>query len=911
MEQNRLGWNNLLLPILIVAGVFALIIVPSIYGDYLWFVELGYDSVFLTILGYQIGVFLVVTVVSFLALSATYFLAIRNVQETEPISPSSVYLAGLLALSGLIGIRYTGAWDVVLRFMNGVPFGVTDPAYGQEVAFYVYTLPFVNVVVSFLMLLAVVALVLTLVVYARFFGFVEHDEATGETAFDVAKFLGNFRRRGFGHVSAIIGVFLVLLGIGYFVDRYELVYSTRGAVFGVGATDQTIFQPLLLLLTVTAILGGLALIANVWLRDDRIFYIPIALIIGFLIVGTAGGAAYQSFVVEPDEFNKEASFIENEIEFTNDAFALDRVDDREFPVNETISASQIEDNPGTIDNVRLWDSRPIMTTYNELQIFRTYYRFWDVDIDRYEIDGQERQVMISPREIDFDALPADSQTWVNRHLVYTHGYGVAMSPVTNTTGEGLPELYIRDIPPETTNGPELDQPRIYYGDNTESFNVVNTKTRELDYPSGNQNVYTNYEGDGGVPLNSVFRELIYTAKFASLPILLSDSITAESRLQFNRDLESRAGTITPFLEFDDDPYIVVANGKLYWIYDAYTTTDRYPYSRQVDFKGDSTNYVRNSVKIVVDAHTGETTYYVADEDDPLIQTYRSAFPSLFEDLDQMPPEIEEHIRYPQDAFQIQANMYLDYHMEDPNVFYNKEDAWRIPNEVTRGQQMQMEPYYIIMKFPDGDEPEFVMIQPYIPDGRENMIGWLAARSDPPNYGELRAYHFSKQRLVFGPMQIESRIDQDTNISQRITLWSQAGSTVIRGNLLAIPIDDTILYVEPLFLESDESGALPELKRVIVAQGDSLTMQPTFEQALAVRFGIAPVEGPVPVGPGTGVTPGDLERLQTLYDEAQAALQRGDFQTYADRITEIGEKLDELERQQSVNGTTPNATAEGP
>ena len=920
MAETRIAWRRVLLGVSALLVVLGILWLPSVYGDFLWFGAVGYESVFLKILGYQVALFLIATAVSFALLYGSYYLARENIREATGAPPSPVYILGIAGLALFVGLRYVFAWDIVIRFLNATPFGVTDPIFGREVAFYAFTLPFVDLVLGYLRLVVTLGLLLAIGLYARYFGVVEQETPTGDvSAFNVGVFLSELRRHAFGHVVALAGVFLILVGIGYFIDRYELVYSTRGVVFGLGATDQTIFETLLILLAITGILGGLAMISGVWLQDGRLVYIPVAAIIGLLVLGSVGGAVYQSFVVEPDEFNKERPYIEHEIEFTNRAFALDRIEENEFPVSETISAEEIEDNPGTIDNVRLWDPRPLLTTYNELQIFRTYYQFADVDVDRYEIDGEETQVMVSAREIDFEALPSQSQSWVNRHLVYTHGYGIAMSPVGSTTGEGLPELYVRDIPPNSSVGIDVTQPRIYYGEPTENYTIVDTRTRELDYPSGDQNVYTTYDGGGGVVLDSALDELVYTIKFGAPSIILSDSLTSDSRIQFNRDIETRANTIAPFLEYDDDPYIVVSNGKLYWIYDAYTTTDRYPYSRQIEFKGQSTNYVRNSVKVVVDAHTGETTYYVADEDDPLIRTYEKAFPSLFADIDEMPPDLRDHIRYPEDAFRVQAQMYLDYHMKDPNVFYNKEDAWRIPDEVVRGDRQPMDPYYIIMSFPDQNDPEFVMIQPYIPRGKENMIGWLAARSDRPNYGQLRAYLFSKQELIFGPMQIESRIDQDTEISQRITLWSQAGSSVIRGNLLAIPVEDTVIYVEPLFLESQEAGSLPELKRVILAQGDRLTMQPSFQDALAVRFGTArPAE---PTGPQTGVTPGELQRLQTLYQEAQTALQEGDFETYAEKITELGEELEEIETGQTGNATiggagntttggTGNATAVG-
>ena len=876
-----------LLGFLVLAGLF---VGATYYADLLWFLELGYEGVFIGILLYRVGLFLVTGTVTGLVLYASYRVVRSNLAEMGSPPHRLGTLVAIGALSVFVGLVYASAWETVLRFLHATPFGVSDPSFGMDVAFFVYTLPLLNLVVGFLLLVLALGLLFSLTLYLVPFVIQVPDEEFGFTL-DTATAYSYLRGRVYGHLVVYVGAIMVLVGASFALDRYGLLYSTRGAVFGMGATDQTIFLPLLGLLAVTAAIGGVLVALSGRLGDVRVAAVPIAILVGVFLVGNVAGIVYQGFVVEPDEFNKEADFIENEIEFTNHAYALDRIDEQEFPVSDSLSREQVEANPGTIDNARLWDPRPLLTTYNELQIFRTYYQFTDVDIDRYEIDGEKRSVMVSARELEFDALPQDSRTWVNRHLVYTHGFGIAMSPVNAITEQGLPELYVKDIPPNSSVGLAVDQPRIYYGEATTDYAIVNSGTRELDYPSGGENVYNSYEGEGGVPLDSTIDQLVYSLAFGDPQIFLSDSVTDDSRLQFDRDVQSRAPKIAPFLEYDDDPYVVAANDKLYWIYDAYTTTDDYPYSDRVGFKGERANYVRNSVKVVVDAYTGETTYYVAESGDPLVRTYRKAFPGLFEDFEDMPAYLEEHIRYPEDAFQVQAQQYLTYHMKDPQVFYNKEDAWRVPNEVTRGAEVPMEPYYIIMTFPGEQEPEFVMIQPYIPEGRQNMIGWLAARSDPAEYGTLESYLFSKQRLVFGPMQIESRIDQDADISQQITLWSESGSRVIRGNLLAIPIEDTIIYIEPLFLESREEGALPELKRVILAHGDRVTMQPTLEQALAVQLGAAePGPGPGP-GPGGGLSQAQLERAQSLWEEARAALQAGDFATYAERIEELGALLE--------------------
>jgi len=881
------------------AAVFVLPRLAGIYGDWLWFLSLDYESVFLTILSTKLGLFVVGTMLGFGILYGGYRWTVRNIRKhREDYGTSRLATAGLAVAALLLGMMAAAQWETTLTYVNAAGFGTADPVFGQDVAFYVFRLPFYQFLIGWTATTVVLSFGLSLALYAAHFGVKNTQElveavAVERTNFNLFTFLDRMKAYAHTHAMAAVGTLLFLLGGAVFLSRYGLLFSEQGAVFGVGHAEALVSVPVLAGIAAVAGLAGLAAFAAIGPGRTRFVALGVAGVLVIALLGGVAGWAVQSYAVKPDEFNKERDFIEREIQFTRDAYALDRVDSREFPVSDRLTREQINTNPGTINNVRLWDWRPLLKTYNELQIFRTYYTFTDVDVDRYRINGSYREVMVAAREIDTSALPPRSQSWVNRHLVYTHGYGLTMSPARNVSAEGLPELYVKDIPPESSVGINITEPRIYYGENTDDYAIVNTGTRELDYPAGDRNVYTSYDGDGGVPLTSTFRKLAYSVAFGASQIFFSDSIDSDSRLQFNRDITSRVKRVAPFLELDQDPYIVTVDGKLYWIYDAYTTTDRYPYSRPIQHQNDQINYMRNSVKVVVDAYTGDMQFYATESDDPLIQTYRNAFPDLFTDMEQMPDSIREHVRYPEDIFSVQATVYRDYHMTDPNVFYNREDQWRIPNEILRGNEIEMQPYYIMMQLPNASKPEFVQILPFIPRGKENMIGWMAARSDPPNYGTLQAFQFSKQELIFGPMQIESRIDQNADISQQITLWSQSGSDVLRGNLLAIPIDDTIIYVEPLFLESREQGSLPELKRVIVAHNDRLTMQPTLDDALAVLFG-EKEDTSAPV-----VQPGTLDEVRTLFEEAQAARQQGDFATY-------GAKIDEIEQLLGQGGTdTPS------
>jgi len=894
------------------AGLVALYVAtnaPSLYADYLWFVSVGYESVFLKTFAYQAAVFVVFALVALVALYATYRVTVRNVRKHKPYQPSAWFTVGVVVVSVALGAAYSGAWETFLLYLNAEPFGVADPYFGRAVSFYVFALPAYEAVIGYLLLVVLVSLIGAVGVYAYEFGLEEYEDAIGIDELDTSRIEfdpGEFARRvssyAYGHMTATVGVVLVLLSFNLYLSRLRLVYSDSGAVFGVGATEASVSSPALFVLAVVAFLGGLACVANSHrrLRDRRVVYGAVGAVLVISLLGTAGAFLHQSYVVEPDEFNQEEPYLGNEIEFTRSAFALDSIEEREFDVSENLTREQIEDNPGTIDNLRLWDKRPLMQTYNEQNNLRTYYHFNDIKTDRYTFDGDLRQVYISTREIEFDALPEGSQSWVNEHLVYTHGMGFVMSPVSEVGDEGFPEYYVDEIPPRADVDLRIDQPRIYYGETTESYNIVRSGTRELDFPRRGENAYYDYTGEGGVPLSSTFRQLAYAFRFGDYQLYFSNSVTDGSRIQLNRDLETRVNEVAPFLEYDNDPYPVVVNGRVKWIYDAYTTTDGYPYSARYPFHGDEINYLRNSVKVVVDAYSGETKFYVTDSGDPIVEAYRNVFPSLFEDFDDMPPEVRDHVRYPQDAFETQSRVNLIYHMQNEQEFYNREDEWRVPNEEVSGETVPVEPYYIVMKLPNEEEPEFIQIYPFIPEARENLIGWMAARSDRPNYGEIESFLLSQQELVFGPQQVESRIDQNTEISQSITLWSRAGSGVDRGNLLAVPVDDTILYAEPLFLEAENEGALPQLQRVIVAHNDRVTMQRTLDASLAALFGeaVAPTVPGLPAQPSTE----RIQRLRDLYDDADTALRDGNFTEYAGSIEEMGDVLDE------INTTATNTTA---
>ncbi|MBL7160529.1 MAG: UPF0182 family protein [Candidatus Aenigmarchaeota archaeon] len=865
-----------------------IIIVPlafGLLGDYYWFLSLGWDDVFVTILSWKVIIGLAAGL-GFLVFS----IANIRVAAGKGRKPKELYgLAAVLSL--LLGLGFSAGWETVLKWVQSTPFAGTDPVFGLNIGFFAFELPFLSYVFSYALSLVFLTFLLTVVsLIVRHRVPSSSEELVDElSAYPKVDWKG-FKKKAVPHLSFLLGLLFFVISFGFVLGQWSLVLSPTGTVFGAGYTDLNVTLPLLSILTIVTAVIGLALIANTRLKRLRLPIEGIAAFLIILILGFGVAGVVQAIVVAPNEFNLEKPYIERNIKATLDAYNLDKIEEGIFDVSYNLSYDDIINNADTINNIRLWDFRPLIQTYNQLQLFRTYYDFNDVDIDRYIVGNETKQVMVSAREIDTGELPKQARTWVNRHLVYTHGYGIVMNPVDDVTEEGLPEFIIKDIPPQSLM--PLERNEIYFGESDLDFAIIKTTTEELDYPKGNENAYTTYQGKDGIALGPILNRLIYAVQLRSPELLFSGSIQQDSKLLMKRNIIDRVQTLAPFLTYDADPYIVLSEGHFFWILDAYTTSQSYPYSQPfaIGFF-DDINYARNSVKVVVDAYDGNVWFYVIDQDDPIIQTYRKIFPSLFTAFEEMPSSLKAHVRYPEGLFRIQAHIYSTYHMEDPRVFYNKEDIWVNPEEVYRGTRQEMIPYYIIMRLPGESSEEFILMLPFVPRGKDNLIGWMAARSDGANYGKLTVFRFSKQELIYGPLQIEARIDQNTDISALFTLWSQAGSSVIRGNTLVIPIEDSILYIEPVFLEATEKGTLPQLKRVIVAYGNRLTMQPTLQGALDVIFGIAPEEPTGGVTAPEGTPEEVLEQVATIYQDAQDALKAGDLKEYARIMEQIGEILE--------------------
>jgi uncharacterized protein len=706
------------------------------------------------------------------------------------------------------------------------------------------------------------------------------------------------------HGSALLGLFFAVWAWSYALDRYLLLYDDNGVVVGASYADVHVELPALWLLIVLAAVAAIVSWANVRLRSIPLVIAAALLVFGGAFVfADAIPALFERFYVKPSELQLERPYLQRNIALTREAYNLGQIAVKPFPVEHNLTFQSLQRDSGTVENIRLWDWRPLLDTYAQLQEIRTYYRFLDVDVDRYHLGDSYQQVMLSPRELLPSLLPANAQTWVNQHLIFTHGNGVVMSPVTRKSPEGLPIFYLSDIPPVASGGPEITDPRIYFGQSAAGYVIVKGSTPEFDYPKGNGNVYAYYDGADGVPIGGIAWKSLFAWYFGDINMLLSGYLTSESKIMLHRNIKDRVETIAPFLQLDRDPYMVISEGRLYWIQDAYTTSAWFPYAKTEPDAGDI-NYIRNSVKIVIDAYNGTVTFYVTDAADPIIATYRRIFPSLFKPFAAMPPDLQKHIRYPEDLFTIQALQYRAYHMDVPEVFYNREDLWQFPREPIAPDEMntvgetRMAPYYIMMRLPDESQTEFFLMLPMTPSRRENMIAWLAARCDLPEYGKLIVYEFPKEKLVYGPFQIDALINQNTEISQQISLWNQMGSRVIRGTLLVVPIANSILYVSPLYLRA-QSGQVPELKRVIAAYGERVVMEETLPAALAALFkqsapvaGLPAVAGPSPSGPA------DERARQALadYDRAIDRLKSGDWAGFGAELDALRPLLEELSRQ---------------
>ncbi|WP_227766412.1 UPF0182 family protein [Zhaonella formicivorans] len=891
----HLNWRKWLLGSLIFL-LFLGTFLNSFWVDWIWFRAEGFAGVWLKIITTNIILNLVVFIVLWLILALNVFKARQNIllsivqdyQHEQGMSLKNYLLNKILNGTGakIILLAFTGVlaltvaassdfdWQLWQKFINKIDFAVTDPIFNKDVGFYVFRLPLLLKSLNTLLNALFAALFLSVALYTL----------------TMPGLIINFRKfsKAHSHLTMLGAALLFLQAAHFYLERYLLLYSPKGAAYGASFTDVHASLPGLNILTVITIAAAIVLIYCLWLKNFKFAFGSIlCIVLASLGLQIAYPLLVQKLQVEPNEFNKEQLYLKNNISYTLKAYGLDKVKTENFPVNNTLTAGDLALHSKTISNVRLWDWRPIEQTYNQLQSLRPYYVFPEVDVDRYQLDGTTRQVLIAARELDSSRLD-QAQTWVNKHLRYTHGYGAVVSPASEVTPEGLPTFYLKDIPLAAEKPFAVERPELYFGEKTTDYVLVKTKTKEFDYPLGENNAENYYAGSGGVRIKSLLHRLNFALYFKDYKLLLTRDLTTESRLLFHRQISARAEKIAPFLRYDPDPYLVISGKKLYWIQDAYTTTNMYPYAKPTAGWG---NYIRNAVKVVTDAYNGRVTFYLADETDPIIQAYHKIFPGLFKPLSQMPPDLKSHLRYPETLFKIQSSVYTTYHMENPMVFYNKEDAWSIPDEIVAGETRPMDPYYMVMQLPGESQEEFILMLPFTAAKINKMVAWLAARNDAEHYGELVVYKFPKEKHIYGPLQIEARIDQDSEISQQLTLWDQRGSQVLRGNLLVIPMENSILYIEPLYLQAEKSK-IPELRRVIAIYGERVVMSSKIEDALKELFANAPITQKTDAAAQT--VPELIADANKYYQEAIEKQKAGDWAGYGIALQHLQETLIKLQ-----------------
>ena len=910
----------------LLAGVVVLFIVLSrslsIYISALWFNSLGYASVYWYIFKLKLGLFVGFTLITFALLRGAFWLLERAhsvntleqrtiVVNNQPISfspgrfvrPLSWIAAGLFGL--VYGYQMKEHWQVVARYLNHAAAPVTDPIFQKPLSFYLFLLPFYDTLSGWLISLAFIILAASLIFAALVLP--QKVLKSAKAGSSAAAYRG---------VSICLAVFLILLAWRTYLSRYPYLWQDHQSFSGVTFTEANYLIPALSLVSIALLLGAVIALINAFTkRGLRLLLLAGALPLAVYIVGTILVPAYvTSFIVKPNELGRETPYIEHNIQWTRTAFGLDKIETREFDAENSVAALNLSENRATLDNIRLWDWRALRDTLKQVQAIRTYYDFSDVDVDRYRLGSDIRQTMIAPRELNVNNLPEQSRNWINEKLIYTHGYGVTMNTANGFTPEGMPQFVLSNMPIESGDPSiKVTRPEIYYGQETDTTVYVKTRQKEFDYPQGESNTYTIYEGTGGIPLGSGFRRTLLAWGLGDLSKLpFSDDVTPESRVLINRNIRTIINGIAPFLIYDDDPYIVVSNdGRLYWVIDAFTESATYPYSRHHRAGRNTVNYIRNSAKVVIDAYNGSVKFYVFDPEDPLIQTYRAIFPVLFSDASEMPADLRAHVRYPETLIKAQGEVFGLYHTQNAKVFFQREDVWSVAQQVgaddqEKKQSQPLDPYYVLMQLPgEAKNTEFVIILPFTPANRNNMIGWMAGRCDGENYGKLLVYNFPKSRLIDGPLQIEARIDQNAQLSAQFSLWNQQGSRVLRGHLLVIPVGRSLLYVEPIYLKAERSP-MPELRLVVLAIQERLAYGQSFAEALTNLFGdaakpaeVTPSETPADSGKPTSDKPPTVpvsnERIIQLINRAVQEFEEYQRLTAEGKLGEAGQKLEQHKR----------------
>lgn len=905
--------------------------------NWMWFDSLGYEKVFWTKFLSQLEIGVPVFLAAMLlvrvylkSLKKHYFIEVESHEIPDEKRLNKISWGMSVVFGLLVGLSAgASTWMDFRQFANATSFGLKDPLFHLDISFYVFKLAFltkannivlgivVGVVIITLLYYGILMTVRTPDVFEREPEEPEGSETPEENAIPFTRKyrskrssmrtldLNNSNMSQLFHIASgkltLLGiVFYLMVAMDFLMRQFDLLHVHTGAVYGAGFTDVNVKLWVYRLIMVLSIVGAVTLCHHMHRKEPKkLVRIPIAIV----AVGLLGGVvsfAVQNLLVSPDEINKESKYLERNISYTRHAYGLDNIKVEEFPAEQNLNRQAIRDNSQTITNIRINDYEPVQDFYNQTQSIRQYYDFNDVDIDRYNIDGEQTQTYLAAREINESKI---SSTWINRHLKYTHGYGAAVSRVDAVTASGQPDIIVKNIPPESeAKDTDITRPEIYFGELTNDYVIVNTNEQEFDYPNGNENSYSTYKGKAGIKLNLLNR-ILFSVREGSMKLLVSSNVNSDSRIIINRNIKDRVEKLMPYLSYEKDPYMTVVNGKLYWIVDAYTTSSYYPYSEPYSGEVGSTNYIRNSVKVVVDAYNGDTTFYVVDQDDPVARTYQKIYPTLFKDVKEMPEGIRKHIRYPNSLLKIQAGVYTKYHMDQVKVFYQDEDLWDIAHQIYGTEEKEMDPSYFIFELPDEKKAEFINMIPFTPKSKQNMTAIMMARNDGNRYGQLLVYKFPKNKTVYGPMQIEAQIDQNTEISKEFSLWNSSGSKYRRGDLFVIPINNSIMYVEPVYLEASNQ-AIPEMKRVIVAYGDKIAYESTLADALADLFGEDENGGQSQSASassgknnsGKSNTKELIQKANEAYENAVNAQKSGNWKKYGDYLDELEKYLNQLEGQ---------------
>ena len=937
-NRSRFFIIGLIIILFIIINSFGSVIKFS--TDFKWFNEIGYTETFLTKIKAQFSIgiplFIVLTLLLIVYLSN---LKKKFYKESEIIDTQydKKIKFGFYIISALVSFMLTvnivsTLWFKILQYINAEKFNVVDPIFGHDIGFYIFKLPLINTLVSFIINILFLLIVVTVLFYGYLAlkksiksvsgQFEDMSQFNPSQIFDFNTLLNKkFITQIINHLSLIGSLVFIFLGVKFFLRCYDLLYSQLGRVFGAGYTDILITLNVYRVLSIGCVIAAITFFIGARKRDLKFALVMPATLIIISMLGTGLSGVVEKFVVEPDQLSKETKYMEYSINSTQDAYGLKNVNKIIFPADNNLTREDLEKNKEVIDNIKINDQEPLIQVYNQLQGIRPYYTFNDVDVDRYTIDGDYKQVFLSARELDQGKLNDQAKTWVNQYLKYTHGYGVTLSPVNKVTVQGQPEMIVKNIPPTTTTDLKITRPEIYFGEKTNEYVILNTDEKEFDYPSGSDNEETLYEGKAGIKL-SLMNKILFSIREGSYKLLISNNINKDSKIVINRNILQRVYEIAPFIYYDQNAYLVInqEDGKLYWIIEGFTASERYPYAQPTDnfIEGMKANYMRNSVKVVIDAYDGTTDFYISDESDPIINTYSKIFTDLFKPMSDMPKGIRDHVRYSQSYFNVQSDMYRLYHIENPTVFFGREDYWDISKEkYMENGEISVESNYVMFKLPKEENVEFLLTTQYSPQNKDNMIALLAARNDGDKYGELILYEFPKTKTIPGPNMIETKIDQDTVISSQLTLWSQRGSSVLRGNTLVIPIENSLLYVEPIYLKSDTESNFPEMKMVVASFNDEIVMETTLEKALARIFGEAEnaVEEPTkPTGPTDNQYENNtvnelIKQANDIYIKANEASKNGDWTAYGERLKQLENILKQLNIVVNGGTVTDNVVTE--